>query len=165
MFSFFIIVFATLFYCSFDFLIYFQCIILSFLIFRWIVILILFLPRSFSAVLLFSHVFSVSLFFQTVLMISFLIVIFFTCCSFVHCAFCSSGFLFAFHLSVLSTIRFYQAGYFVGLSYGVSVELFVVLFSFLLFLKLEYILHFIIISTLTIQHCFTLIQLLLFQPT
>lgn len=49
-------------------------------------------------------------------------------------------------------VVFYQAGYFVGLSYGVSVELFVVLFSILLFLKLEYILHFIIISTLHLQY-------------
>ncbi len=54
-------------------------------------------------VVLFSSVFLVSLFFQAVFMISFLTVIFFTCYSFVHCAFCSSGFLFAFHLSVLST--------------------------------------------------------------
>ena len=38
---------------------------------------------------------------------------------------------------------------------------------FLLFLKLEYILHFYLYHniTLTIQHCFTLIQLSLFQPT
>lgn len=40
-------------------------------------------------------------------MIYFLVVIFFTCCSFVHCAFCSSGFSFAFHLSVFINKQYF----------------------------------------------------------
>ena len=62
---------------------------------------------------------------------------------------------------------FYQAGYFVGLSYDIGVELFVVLFS--IFVVFEVGVYFAFYHylnlTLTIQHCFTLIQLLLFQPT
>jgi len=76
-------------------------------------------------------------------------------------------FLLVTYFTGLSTFRFYQAGYFVGLSYGVSVELFVVLFS--IFVVFEVGVYFVFYHylnlTLTIQHCFTLIQLLLFQPT
>ena len=119
-------------------------------------------------VVLFSSVFLVSLFFQAVFMISFFAVIFFTCCSFVHCAFCSSGFSFAFHLSVFINRQYLiRQVVFVRLSSDISVELFVVLFS--IFVVFEVGVYFAFYHylnlTLTIQHCFTLIQLLLFQPT
>ena len=128
-------VFATLFYCSFDFLIYFRCIILSFLIFRWIVILILFLPRSFSAVLLFIHVFFCFIIFSDSFYDKF-----FGRDIFYLLQFYSQWFLFfrilftrfftchLFHRFYQQAV-FYQAGYFVRLSYDIGVELFVVLFS------------------------------------
>ena len=60
---------------------------------------------------------------------------------------------------------FYQAGYFVGLSYDIGVELFVVLFS--IFVVFEVGVYFVFYHylniTLTIQHCFTLIQLFYFN--
>ena len=87
--------------------------------------------------------------------------------------FCSLCILFFWIFICLSFIGFYQqavsyqAGYFVGLRYGVSVELFVVLFS--IFVVFEVGVYFAFYHylnlTLTIQHCFTLIQLSLFQPT
>lgn len=85
--------------------------------------------------------------------------------------FCSLCILFFWIFICLSFIGFYQqavsyqAGYFVGLSYGVSVELFVVLFS--IFVVFEVGVYFAFYHylnlTLTIQHCFTLIQLFYFN--
>ena len=80
-------------------------------------------------VVLFSSVFLVSLFFQAVFMISFFAVIFLLVA--VLFIVISVYSIFSCHLFYwfYQQVVFYQAGYFVGLSYGVSVELFVVLFS------------------------------------
>lgn len=173
MFSFFIIVFATLFYCSFDFLIYFQCIILSFLIFRWIVILILFLPRSFSAVLLFSHVFSVSLFFSDSFYDKFFGRDIFTCCSFIHNDFCFFEFCLPDFLLVTYFTGFINKQYFTRqvilfgckLWYWCWIVCCIIQFFVIIEVGVYFAFYHYLNLTLTIQHNFTLIQLLLFQPT
>ena len=64
-----------------------------------------------------------------------------TCCSFIRCDFCLPDFfLVTYFIGFYQQAVFYQAGCFCWIvSYGVSVELLVVLFSIFLFLKLEYI--------------------------